>query len=99
MALMKLAGAPVKRVEDARFLRGQAQYVDDIRLPGTLHVAFVRSPHAHARIVGIDTSAALRLPGVHRVFIGLEVDAALKPMGLPFVDAAMHRLSQVSKSS
>jgi len=99
MALMKLAGAPVKRVEDARFLRGQAQYVDDIRLPGTLHVAFVRSAHAHARIVGIDTSAALRLPGVHRVFIGLEVDAALKPMGLPFVDAAMHRLSQASKSS
>ena len=84
MALMKLVGAPVKRVEDPRFLRGQAQYVDDIRLPGTLHVAFLRSPHAHARIVSVATSAALRLPGVRRVFTGPEVDAALKPMGLPF---------------
>jgi carbon-monoxide dehydrogenase large subunit len=99
MAFMKLVGAAVKRVEDPRFLRGQAQYVDDIRLPGTLHVAFVRSPLAHARIVSIDATAALRLPGVRRVFIGPEVDAALKPMGLPFVDAAMHRLSQASKSS
>ena len=77
MALMKLVGAPVKRVEDPRFLRGQAQYVDDIRLPGILHVAFLRSPHAHARIVSVDTSAALRLPGVRRVFTGPEVDAAL----------------------
>jgi carbon-monoxide dehydrogenase large subunit len=84
MALMKLVGAPVKRVEDPRFLRGQAQYVDDIRLPGTLHVAFVRSSHAHARITGIDASAALRLPGVRRVFTGEDIATALKPMGLPF---------------
>lgn len=84
MALMKLVGARVKRVEDARFLRGLAQYVDDVRLPGALHVAFVRSPHAHARIRGVDASAALELPGVRRIFTGQEIVSALKPMGLPF---------------
>src|SRR5206468_4147519 len=70
MALMKLVGRPVRRVEDPRFLRGRATYVDDVRLPGTLHVAFVRSPHAHARILAIDTRAALApgAPLVHEEF-------------------------------
>jgi carbon-monoxide dehydrogenase large subunit len=83
MALMKLVGSSVRRVEDPRFLRGQAQYVDDVRLPGMLHAAFVRSPHAHAKIVGIDTKRALAVPGVRRVFTG-EDTKHLKPLGLPF---------------
>src|SRR5688572_7159922 len=55
------------RLEDAALLRGEGRYVDDIRLPGMLHAAFVRSPHAHAAIRGIDKSAALALPGVKAV--------------------------------
>src|SRR5947207_5157849 len=84
MALMKLVGSHVRRIEDPKFLRGRATYVDDVRLPGTLHVAFVRSPHAHARILRIDVAAALRVPGVKRIFTGAEIATALKPMGLPF---------------
>jgi carbon-monoxide dehydrogenase large subunit len=52
-------GARVRRVEDPRFLTGRASYVDDIQLPGMLHAAFVRSPHAHARVVRVDASRAL----------------------------------------
>src|SRR3984957_7345791 len=54
----------LKRKEDARFIRGQGTYLDDIRLPGMVHGAILRSPYAHARIVSIDTSAALAHPGV-----------------------------------
>ena len=51
----KLLGAQVKRKEDPRLITGISQYVADIALPGLLHVAFVRSPHAHARVRGIKT--------------------------------------------
>ena len=51
-------GSPVKRTEDPALLTGRGHYVDDIRLAGTLHAAFVRSAHAHAKINGIDCSAA-----------------------------------------
>ena len=61
-------GAPIKRNEDARLLTGRAQFIDDVRLPGMLHAAFVRSPHAHARIASIDASAALRQAGVVAVY-------------------------------
>jgi carbon-monoxide dehydrogenase large subunit len=60
-------GENVARLEDAALLRGEGRYVDDIRLPGMLHAAFVRSPHAHAAIRGIDKSAALALAGVKAV--------------------------------
>ena len=65
----------LKRKEDARFIRGQGAYVDDIRRPGTLHGAVLRSPLAHARIVSIDTSAALALPKVHAVITGRDLEA------------------------
>ncbi len=58
------------RKEDARFLRGQGHYVDDLRLPGMLHGAILRSPYAHARIVSIDTSAAEAHPKVKAVITG-----------------------------
>jgi carbon-monoxide dehydrogenase large subunit len=74
-------GAKVKRVEDPRFLRGRANYVDDLHLPGTLHVAFVRSSHAHGRIRGIDSSVA-RARGAE-VFTGADIASSMKPMGLP----------------
>ena len=62
-----LIGSRIKRIEDEPLLRGQGRFVDDIALPGVLHVAFVRSPHPHALIRGIDKSTALALPGVHAV--------------------------------
>ena len=58
------------RKEDQRFLRGQGNYLDDIKLPGMLHGAILRSPYAHARIVSIDTSAAEAHPPVKAVITG-----------------------------
>ena len=66
-------GQRVKRTEDPRLIKGLAHYVDDIRLPDTLHVAFVRSVYAHARITNIDTSEALKSPGVVAVYTGQDV--------------------------
>jgi carbon-monoxide dehydrogenase large subunit len=62
------------RKEDARFIRGQGNYVDDVQLPGMLHGAVLRSPVAHARIVSIDTSAALQHPKVHAVITGKDLE-------------------------
>ncbi|MCL2396008.1 MAG: hypothetical protein FWC87_15160, partial [Acidimicrobiaceae bacterium] len=62
------------RKEDARFLRGQGHYVDDLRLPGMLHGAILRSPYAHARIVSIDTSAAEAHPKVKAVITGATLE-------------------------
>tara|TARA_B110000438_G_C15819068_1_gene653380 strand:- start:735 stop:3092 length:2358 start_codon:yes stop_codon:yes gene_type:complete len=67
-------GAEVLRGEDRPLITGEGQYVDDIRLPGTLHGAYVRSPHAHALIKSIDTSEALALDGVHAVFTFSDLD-------------------------
>src|SRR6267378_1894854 len=63
-------GESIKRKEDGRFLRGKGNYLDDISLPGMLHMAILRSPHAHARITSIDTSAASAMPGVVAVVTG-----------------------------
>ncbi len=65
---MPYTGQPMKRFEDRRLLTGQGYYVDDIHLPRMLHALILRSPHAHARIVSIDTGEALRTPGVVAVF-------------------------------
>ena len=62
--MTQYVGKPIRRSEDARLLTGQALFVDDVHLPNMAHVAFLRSPYAHARITGIDTSAAEALPGV-----------------------------------
>ena len=69
----KYVGERIKRTEDPRLIKGLAHYVDDIRLPDTLHVAFVRSVYAHARITSIDASAALESPGVVAVYTGKDV--------------------------
>ena len=65
---IQVMGTPVKRREDLPFLRGRGRYVDDIKLPGELEVAFVRSPHAHALIRSIDTSRAEQMPGIRAVY-------------------------------
>lgn len=74
-------GESVRRKEDARFLTGMGQYTDDINLPNQRYAVFVRSPHAHANIVRIDTSRAQSMPGVKRIFTG--ADMAGKVNGLP----------------
>src|SRR6187549_1085036 len=63
-------GASRRRVEDNRFIRGKGNYVDDVVLPGMLHLEFLRSPLAHARIKSIDTSRAEAVPGVVAVVTG-----------------------------
>ena len=80
----KTVGAEVKRVEDPRFLYGNSKYVDDIRLPNTKAVAFLRSPYAHARIVAIDTTAAKGHPGVYDVITQEEIDGIIKPLRVEF---------------
>jgi carbon-monoxide dehydrogenase large subunit len=68
-------GHSVRRKEDDRFIRGRGNYVDDVKLPGMLHLALLRSPLAHARITSIDPSGALATPGVVAVITGRELDA------------------------
>ena len=75
-------GAPVQRTEDPRLLRGKGNYVDDIDLPDMLHAAVLRSPHARARIVNIDSSAARELPGVHLVLTASDLGEVLEPSPL-----------------
>jgi len=66
-------GQPVRRFEDARLVSGQGSYVDDIKIPGMLHAAFLRSPHAHARIRSVDVAAAQEMPGVEVVLTGEDI--------------------------
>jgi carbon-monoxide dehydrogenase large subunit len=69
-------GASIRRKEDVRFLVGEGRYTDDIVFPRQSFAQIVRSPHAHARIRNIDTSAAKALPGVLAVFTGADIAAA-----------------------
>jgi carbon-monoxide dehydrogenase large subunit len=68
-------GQSIKRKEDDRFIRGKGTYVDDISLPGMLHMAILRSPMAHAKLVSIDTTAAAALEGVVAVITGADLAA------------------------
>ena len=69
-------GVRMKRKEDPRFLQGKGRYVDDISLPGMLHLALVRSPYPHAGIDDIDISEAMKVPGVKAVITGKDLEAA-----------------------
>ncbi|MCE7003071.1 xanthine dehydrogenase family protein molybdopterin-binding subunit [Kibdelosporangium philippinense] len=74
-----LIGARVSRIEDVRLLTGRAQFIDDVRLPGMLEAAILRSPLPHARIASIDVSRAAALPGVYAVVTGVDVKALCGP--------------------
>jgi carbon-monoxide dehydrogenase large subunit len=76
-------GAPIKRVEDPRFITGKGRYVDDISLTGMTHIAVLRSPYAHATIRSIDTSAARAMPGVVTVIVGADIPYNPLPMAWP----------------
>lgn len=73
-------GKPLPRPNAPRLVQGAARYTPDINLPGMLHVVFIRSPYAHARILGIDAAAALQAPGVAAVVTGRDLAAIAKPM-------------------
>jgi len=74
-AKFRFIGQPLPRTEDARLLTGRGQFSDDFCLPGQTYAAIVRSPHAHARIVGIDSASAKKMPGVLGVFTGADCQA------------------------
>jgi len=98
------SGQTVKRVEDASLLVGRGQFADNVPVEGATHIAFLRSPYAHARIASVDTSAAAAMPGVLAVYTGAQLrDAGVKPMpkaagfqrasGDPPASAARHALA------
>ena len=91
----KYFGASVKRREDPRFLRGEGRFVDDLAIPGMLHAAFLRSPHAHAVIKSMRTAAAAAAPGVVRVLTFAAVERWMKP--LPLFGAVPPGLAAVVK--
>ena len=80
MVLRSMVGASVKRKEDPSLITGVGKYVGDLKLPGLCHVAFVRSPYAHANILGIDSSAAAALPGVVAVLTGQDMQDQWAPV-------------------
>ena len=69
----RVVGKSHRKIDGVSKATGEAVYADDIQLPGMLHAKTLRSPHAHAKIVSIDTSRALALPGVHAVITGADL--------------------------
>jgi carbon-monoxide dehydrogenase large subunit len=81
MAQAKLFGSSIKRREDPRFITGKGVFTDDVKLPGQTYAAFVRSPHAHARIRRVDVARAKAVPGVVAVFTGKDLaDGGVNPL-------------------
>jgi len=76
-------GARIKRVEDPRFITGNGNYVDDIKMPSMAHMAILRSPYAHANIRSVDVAAARAMPGVVAVFVGADIPYNPLPMAWP----------------
>ncbi|MCS5666519.1 MAG: molybdopterin-dependent oxidoreductase [Dehalococcoidia bacterium] len=76
----RIFGSGIRRREDPRLITGGATYTDDVQLPGMVYAAILRSPHAHAKINSIDTTAAKASPGVVAVFTGADTDGVLSPI-------------------
>lgn len=85
MGIAALLGSPIKRREDPRLITGQATYVDDIKLPGMVHMAVLRSPYGHARINSVDTEAARQHPGVLAVYTAQDLKGVVGnvPIAVP----------------
>ena len=97
----KYVGQRIKRTEDPRLIQGLAHYVDDIRLPDTLHVAFVRSIYAHARLNAVDVSEAAKSPGVVAVYTGKDLTGKIGPVpcagALPGLKVPVHTVLATDK--
>ena len=87
----KLLGVSIPRPKAAQLAAGRGRYTDDVRLPGMLHAAFLRSPYAHARIVSADAAAARALPGVAAVLFAADLLAICKPWLTSFPTLPAHR--------
>ena len=81
----RIFGSGIRRREDPRLITGQASYTDDIKLTNMAYAAILRSPHAHARIVSIDTSKAKIAPGVVAVYTGSDTEGKLNPIPCAWV--------------
>ena len=81
----RIFGSGIRRREDPRLITGQATYTDDIKLTGLVHAAILRSPHAHAKIVSVDVSAAQSAPGVLAAYTGADTDGVLNPIPCAWV--------------
>src|SRR5438094_9717235 len=90
MGVAAMLGTPVKRREDPRLITGQATYVDDIKLPGMVHMTVLRSPYGHARINSIDTEAARQYPGVLAVYTAQDLKGVVGnvPIAVPLAHIA-----------
>ena len=86
-----LIGAPIPRPKARQLASGRGRYTDDLRVPGLLHAAFLRSPHAHARIVSVDLSRARALPGVVAIHQASDLLAVCKPWTTVFRMIPGHR--------
>lgn len=86
MAVSRFIGARVKRIEDPKLIRGEGAFLDDLSLPGTVHAAFIRSPHGHARIRSVDLSRVRRLPGVVAAFAAADLEEIQRPLPVIPVD-------------
>ena len=76
----RIFGSGIRRREDPRLITGGATFTDDVQLPGMVHAAILRSPHAHAKINSIDAAAASEAPGVVAVYTGADTDGVLNPI-------------------
>jgi len=97
----KVVGKGIKRTEDPRLIQGLAHYVDDIKLPDTLHAVFVRSIYAHARIKKVDVAAAQKTPGVVAVYTGNDISQKIGPVpcgaAIPDMKQPDHRVLATDK--
>ena len=95
-------GTPMPRREDAHLLVGKGTFVDDLELPGVVHAAMLRSPHAHALIRSIDTDAARAYPGVLRVVTATDIADIQRPwaarMPSPVPGTALRAISAGSST-
>src|SRR5438105_5808307 len=92
MAVSQYVGARIKRIEDPKLIRGEGAYLDDLRLAGTLHAVFIRSPHGHARIRAIDLRRARAHPGVAAVLAAGDLPEIQRP--LPVVPVEGRRAAE-----
>src|SRR5215831_8159050 len=97
----KYVGTRVKRTEDPRLIQGLGHYVDDIKLPDTLYVGFVRSIYAHARIKGVDVTEAAHAPGVIAIYTGKDLAGKIGPVpcaaALPGLKVPVHTVLATDK--
>lgn len=98
MVLRSMVGASVKRKEDPGLITGTGKYVGDLKLPGMRHVAFVRSPYAHARILGIDSSVATARDGVVAVVTGEDLREQYEPVPMAGGEESLAHYSHLALS-